>query len=169
MSIKGNLVGNVSPRTNWNQTDTARADYLVGREVIVESIADAKAAGTKAQTAAENAEKNAKDYAYSVSQTTSTNANAYTDSKHKTFTATVSSSGWSSSAPYTQTVSVSGILSSDTPHIHPVYSSTLETALAQKEAWQMVNKATAITDAITFTCFEDKPATNIPVQIEVNR
>lgn len=48
MIIKGNLVGNVSPRTNWNQTNSARADYLVGREKIVESISDAKKTGSDA-------------------------------------------------------------------------------------------------------------------------
>lgn len=84
-------------------------------------------------------------------------------------TATLSASNWSSSAPYTQTVSIDGITVEDNPHISPVYSDTLATALAQKEAWEMVSRAKTGANSITFYCFEDKPTTDIPVQIEVNR
>ena len=85
------------------------------------------------------------------------------------YTATITTAWTGSSAPYTQDVSISGILESDTPHITPVYSSTLVTALAQKEAWSMVSKAEASDGIITFTCFEDKPSTEISIQIEVMR
>ena len=93
---------------------------------------------------------------------------AYTDSKRKTWTATITTT-WSGSGPYTQSVTVSGILASDMPHITPIYSSDNATALAQKEAWACVSKAVTVANAITFSCFEDKPATAIPIQIEVNR
>lgn len=86
---------------------------------------------------------------------------------HKTLT--ISASGWSSGVPYTQTISVSGILATDNPHISPMYSDNLETALAQKEAWAMVSRGKTAVNAITFFCFEDKPEVDIPVQIEVNR
>lgn len=94
----------------------------------------------------------------------------YVDSKHVEATLSLPSSGWSgSSAPYTQTVSVSWVLATDKPHISPVYSDTLSTAQAQKEAWEMVSKAVAYEGSIKFTCFEDKPSTTIPIQVEVNR
>lgn len=93
---------------------------------------------------------------------------AYTDSKRKTWTATITTT-WSGNGPYTQSVTVSGILASDMPHITPVYSSDNATALAQKEAWACVSKAVAAANSITFACFEDKPATAIPIQIEVMR
>ena len=95
-------------------------------------------------------------------------AKAYTDSKRKTWTATITTT-WSGSGPYTQSVTVSGILASDMPHIMPVYSATNATAIAQKEAWACVSKAVTAANTITFACFEDKPATAIPIQIEVNR
>lgn len=95
-------------------------------------------------------------------------AKAYTDSKRKTWTATITTT-WSGSGPYTQSVTVSGILTSDMPHITPVYSSDNATALAQKEAWACVSKAVTAANAITFSCFEDKPAAEIPIQIEVMR
>ena len=92
----------------------------------------------------------------------------YTDSKRKTWTATITTA-WSGSGPYTQSISVPGILASDMPHITPVYSSGKATALAQKEAWACVSNAVTAANAITFACFEDKPATAIPIQIEVIR
>ena len=95
-------------------------------------------------------------------------AKAYADSKRETWTATITTA-WSGSGPYTQSVTVSGILASDLPHITPVYSSDNATALAQKEAWACVNKAVTAANSITFSCFEDKPTTAIPIQIEVIR
>lgn len=93
----------------------------------------------------------------------------YVDGKRKTFTATITTNDWSSTAPYTQTIGISGILATDMPHISPVYSDTLATALLEKEAWSLVNKAVAASDSITFTCFEEKPMTAIPIQVEVVR
>jgi len=77
------------------------------------------------------------------------------------------STAWSgTSAPYTQVVTVSGVTANDEPIISPIYSSTLATALLEKDAWSMVNKAVTGTDSITFTCFEDKPVTAITVQVK---
>lgn len=88
---------------------------------------------------------------------------------HMTAQVMLPASGWSSTAPFTQTVAVEGILATDQPHISPVYSTTLATAISQKENWAMVCKAVTANGSITFTCFEDKPTVNIPVQLEVNR
>ena len=93
----------------------------------------------------------------------------YVDSKRITKAATIPTNWSGSSAPYTQSISVTGILSTDAPHITPVYSSTLETALMEKDAWAMISKAETSNGTVTFTCFEDKPATEIPIQIEVMR
>lgn len=95
-------------------------------------------------------------------------AKAYADSKRATKTATITTT-WVGSGPYTQSVTVSGILASDMPHIAPVYSTTNATAIAQKEAWACVSKAVTSDGSITFTCFEEKPSIDIPIQIEVMR
>lgn len=92
----------------------------------------------------------------------------YVDGKRKTFTATVGT-GWTGSGPYTQTVAVSGILASDMPHVVPVYDADNTTAQAQREAWGCVSRGVAAAGGIQFTCFEDKPETAIPIQIEVMR
>ena len=85
------------------------------------------------------------------------------------YTATITTTWSGSAAPYTQAVSVSGILATDMPHITPVYSADNATAIAQKEAWACVSKAETSANTITFTCFEDKPTTDIPIQVEVMR
>ena len=112
----------------------------------------------------DTAKEEAKAYADAAKE----EANTYTDSKRKTWTATITTT-WSGSGPYTQSVTISGILASDMPHITPVYSSNNDIALAQKEAWAMVTRATAGANQITFICFEDKPAVEVPIQIEVIR
>ena len=164
MSIKGNLVGNVSPRTNWNQTDSARADYLVGREKIVESIADAKIAGTNAATAAE---KNANSYAQTVAGTAEQNAKDYANSLHNVIPVTVVASGWSETAPFTQTIAIEGILETDTPHWGVVYSG--ENKVEQKEAFAVIDDLDTADGSVTFTCLEEKPAVDLTIQLEVNR
>lgn len=85
-----------------------------------------------------------------------------------TTTATISTE-WIGVGPYSQNVSVPGILTTDHPHITPVYPESFADSIAIREAWAMVSKADAWPDKITFTCFEDKPTTAIPIQIEVIR
>ena len=73
------------------------------------------------------------------------------------------------SAPYTQALTLTGILASDDNHTHigVDYSGTLATAILEKTAWNMVSKAVVTDDTITFTCFEDKPVTEINLKVEV--
>lgn len=71
--------------------------------------------------------------------------------------------------PYTQIVPLPGLAAADRPHIAPDYGDDLATALARQEAWRCVSTAEAGEGGVTFTCFEDKPATAVPLSIEVNR
>lgn len=87
----------------------------------------------------------------------------------KTYTAAISATWTGDTAPYTQEVTVTGILSSDSPHVTPVYDDDNATAITQKEAWDAVSKGVAGANTITFTCFEDKPTVAIPIQVEVLR
>ena len=112
-----------------------------------EAIAEAKKAGTDAQTAAESAQEvannaqvaaenaheaannaqtaadEAKNLAESKSQEAEQNAKRYTDSKHNIFTVTLTAEGWTGeAAPFTQSVDVEGILETDRPHWGLIYS-----------------------------------------------
>ncbi|MEA4912182.1 MAG: hypothetical protein VB092_06200 [Oscillospiraceae bacterium] len=89
--------------------------------------------------------------------------------KRETYTAEITATWTGSAAPYTQEVAITGVLASDAPHITPVYSDTLSTAIDQKEAWAMVSEADAGAGKIIFTCFEDKPTVAIPIEVEVMR
>lgn len=168
-----------------------------GRKItgLVDPVADGDAArkryvDTEISTAAGNAETNAKDASLPKAGGTMTGdismgGNAvkglkapssgsdaatkdYVDGKRAAYTA-VLGTGWTGSGPYTQTVAVAGILASDMPHIMPVYDAANATAIAQKEAWSCVSKAEAAAGGIKFTCFEDKPGAEVPLQIEVVR
>ena len=106
--------------------------------------------------------------AKSYTDTKITNLSNTVSGKRKTYTATISTT-WSGSGPYKQTVSISGILASDMPHVTPNYSTTNATAVLQKAAWGRVGKGVAQANGIVFTCFDEKPETAIPIQIEVMR
>lgn len=93
----------------------------------------------------------------------------YVDGKHLEASVSLPASGWSDAAPYTQTVNVDGITASDKPHYSVVYSGDTAAQLAQKEAFSVVDDLETGEGTVTFTCFEDKPETNITVQLEVNR
>jgi hypothetical protein len=175
MIIHGNYVGGIFPKPDWNQQDASKADFIKGKEIVEQKISsahnEAKAAGEaaeNAQVAAENAQVAAEN-AQAAAENAEKNAKDYAGSLHKLFNVNLPASGWSGSAPYTQTVSVSGILSSDTPHYGVAYSSNAETALAQKEAFAMVDDLDTSNGRVKFTCFEEKPEVNLTIQLEVNR
>lgn len=77
--------------------------------------------------------------------------------------------GWAGEGPYTQEVAIEWMKATDMPHVGPVYSQDPETAAAQKEAWDCVSYAVACDGSIAFTCLEDRPDREIPIQIEVMR
>lgn len=96
----------------------------------------------------------------------------YVDNKRKTFTAVVPASGWvGSAAPYSQTVAIAGILATDTPHVTQYYlgNQSVADVIAQDESWAAVSTADAVDGGIHFRCWEDKPAVDIYIQIEVIR
>lgn len=132
------------------------------------SADNAQTAADNAKTAADNAQATADD-AKTAAENALTDSKAYTDGKHLSLTAKLYLDWTGDSAPYKNVVAVDGITKEDNPHIMPVYSSNLETALQEMEAWSMVCDADANDGSITFTCFEDKPEVIITVQIEVNR
>lgn len=83
--------------------------------------------------------------------------------------ATLTAAGWSASAPYTQTVAVAGVTAGKSPYITPVYSGVADADIVLREACAAVSYAKPGSGTITFVCLEDKPQTNIPVQVEVKR
>ena len=204
MKIRGRTVGTTMPRTNYEQTDPAKADYLRGKEKLDESISKAQTTANNANTAAENAKTSANNAqttaneaktAAGKAQTTADDAvpkaggtmtgalnvlaptenthaanKGYVDEKRKVFTATLTVNDWvGDKAPYTQSIGIEGILSTDQPHYSPVYDANQETRVVQKEAFACVDDLDTANGSVTFTCFEDKPEVNIPIQMEVNR
>ena len=90
------------------------------------------------------------------------------------FTAALTAAGWQAegeggAAPFCQTIAAEQLLSSDRPHIAPVFSADLTAALAERDGWSGVCSADSADGSITFTCLERCPAVDITVQLEVIR
>lgn len=93
----------------------------------------------------------------------------YVDNTRFLAEVTLSASGWSTNAPYTQTVDLAGINRADTPHYGVVYSGVLQDDIALKEEFSKVDDLDTYDGYMVFTCFEEKPEIDIPVQIEAQR
>lgn len=81
-----------------------------------------------------------------------------------TFNATIPVSSWNNQTPSVATVTVSGILSTDTPVVDLVPSSTYATAEQQIEAYSLIYRMTTGTNTITAYATKT-PSVNIPIQI----
>lgn len=168
------------------------ADDAVTAAGNAQTAADnAQTAADNAQTAADNAQNTANDALPKAGGTMTgdivmggkqitdladptENAHAankgYVDEKRKVFTTTLTVNDWEGDkAPYTQRIGIEGILSTDTPHYGVVFDEDQDTRLAQREAFAMVDDLDTEDGAVIFTCFDDKPDVNIPIQMEVNR
>jgi hypothetical protein len=96
----------------------------------------------------------------------------YVDGKRITATVSLKSTGWATTtgeAPYTQTVPVAAVLASDTPHWGVAYSDSDSLRKAEKEAFALVDDMETDDGSVTFTCFEERPETDLTIQMEVNR
>ena len=96
----------------------------------------------------------------------------YVDSKRQIFQVILSASSWATTtgeAPFYQEVDIEEITATDTPHYCVVYSETTSTALAQKEAFALVDDLETFDGSVRFTCFEKKPEVKLTINLEVNR
>ena len=153
MIIRGNTVGTPMPRTDWNQTNPHKSDYLKGRENLL-TLIDEKFTEVK-NTATQNA-SDIQDLGVSKAETAT---------YHGTFT----SSGWSSAAPFTQTITVSGIRSTDYPFVD-IDLSNVSDAAKVIEGWTKVGRCTVSSaNKVIAYCYEEKPTVNIPIIFKVVR
>jgi hypothetical protein len=98
------------------------------------------------------------------------NMTNYVDSRVQYFDVAILANKWvGDAAPYTQTIQVKDMQAKYRPHYGPLYSENTKTALAEKEAWMLIDDMDTADGSVTFTCFEDKPQTNVNIQMEVNR
>ena len=174
---EGLILGNVFTVTNaqadYAQTDSSKADFIKNKPDAAIQKAQQTADSGK-QTAEAAMPKAGGNFSgpVTVQEPTANNNPAtkvYVDEKHKVFTVNLTAAGWTGDGPYTQTVAVEGILATDKPHYGCIYDADQDTRVAQKEAFACVDDLDTTAGSVTFTCFEDKPEVNIPIQMEVNR
>lgn len=122
MKIRGNTVGTNMPRTNWNQTDPKKADYLNGRDDLVKTIEDVSVKTSNLVDGAVTTAKMADSSVTSakIADANVTKAKLADGATHTTATASLAVASWSSKA---QTVSVSGVTASNTVIVVPAPAS----------------------------------------------
>lgn len=87
----------------------------------------------------------------------------------KSVEATLTTSGWSSSSTggYVQTITVSGLTDEKKAKSYPVWPSSLTQKIALAEETAKVRACTRSGNKMTFEAWEEKPASNIPIIVEV--
>lgn len=90
-------------------------------------------------------------------------------SKARRYTATFPATGWvGDAAPYAQAVTVTGLQATDVPITDVVLQSTTEDGMtAELEAYGMIAKFETSANTVTATCNENKPETDITIQMVV--
>lgn len=184
-AILGGSASTVAPRSDYAQTDPAKSDYIHNKPVA--AISRAQSTADSAKTTAEAALPRAggimdgtidmngqKLFNLPLPETDADAVNrsyleTYVKSKRRVFTLLLTAEGWTGEKPFVQTAAVEGVLGTDMPHYSAVYDADQETRLAQKEAFAMVDDLDTEDGSVTFTCFEDKPEVDIPIQMEVMR
>lgn len=85
------------------------------------------------------------------------------------YTIALAPNSWTSTAPHVQTVNVSGILATDAPHAAVKLSGDLQSQIACKDSWDMIDQVEAFSNQLQFTCLKQKPAVSLDIVIEVIR
>lgn len=117
MKIIGNPLGAPVPRTDYNQEDPAKSDYLKGREVIARKLEEAVQVAQTAQTAAQNAQS-AADNAHAAADNAQSAAGNHGADKNNPHGVTAAQTGavskkllWTNASPHSafaaQTIAVS--------------------------------------------------------------
>ena len=197
MIIKGNTVGTPMPRTDWNQENPKKANYLRGKEELTAFIEgkfnEAKTAASNAHTAASNAHTAASNAqtAADNAQTAADNAHTAADNAQNTADSAMVAAGdaLTGAKDYTDSKHMTAevtLLASGWSDAAP-YSQTVavqgilatdqphygvvysENWEAEKEAFALVDELDTSDGSVTFTCYEEKPGADLTIQMEVNR
>lgn len=89
----------------------------------------------------------------------------YADTKHRS--AVLTASGWSASAPYTQDITVSGLTDALFARAYPDVPEDAAQAEALEKETAKVSSCRRSGNKMTFRCLREKPASDIPVIVEV--
>ena len=174
MSIKGNLVGNLAPRTDYGQEDTNSAEYLKNnpKEEIQKAQKTADdALPKKGGTMTGDIDMGSNRIKNVATPTEDGHAvpKKYVDDKDtKSVPITLTASGWSASAPYTQSVEVNGLTDKLFAEAYPAWPDDAEAEKTLQEETAKVSSCRRSGSTLTFRCLVDKPAVDIPVMVEVH-
>ena len=80
------------------------------------------------------------------------------------YTATIAAAGWTGSGPYTNSVTVNGLLTTDTPTMDLVASSTYATAESEIADYAYIYKATCAANTLTVYATQ-APSVGLNIQL----
>lgn len=170
-AIQGNIVTATQTQADYGQTDPTKADFIKNKPdaaiTKAQKTADAALARSGGKMTGDlDMGGNSVTNLAAPAEDTDASTKGYVDAKHMSAEVVLSATGWQGEGPFTQTVAVGGILATDHPHYGVVYTDNWE---AEKEAFAMVDDLDTADGSVTFTCFAEKPAADITIQMEVNR
>lgn len=93
---------------------------------------------------------------------------AMTNAKTKVISKTLTASGWSDTAPYKQNISVDGLTDELRARAYPVFPTALSDKIAMGDETAKIRSCTRSGKIMTFECWEEKPAIDIPIVVEVS-
>ena len=175
MIVRGNTVGTTVPRPDYAETNPESPRYIFnkpdGAIQKAQQTADAalpKGGGTLSGelNMEGNAILNLPEPTLAAHPATKTYVDTALSGLHFTARLTLPAASWAGSGPYTQQVSLPGIRDTDCPHYGPVYG---EAWAGEKEAFALVDKLETREGTLVFTCYAERPETNLTIQLEVNR
>ena len=182
MSIMGNVAGLGAVQPDWAQADEKRADFIRNKPDIGGIEQNVEAVGALAEAALPKAGGNMTgDIVMGGCRVRGLSApeadgdaatKAYVDGaavKPLFLELLLPADSWTGSGPYILQVYSPGIRLEDRPHWGILYSGDRETRLEQKEAFALVDELETEEDYLVFTCFAEKPAVDIDLQLEVRR
>lgn len=88
---------------------------------------------------------------------------------HGVVNATITSTWLGTNAPFIQEVVVNGITENDSPFITVNYSDDLTRAIAQRDAYNLIDSAITENNKIIFKCFDEAPLEPLSIQVKVVR
>ncbi len=148
-------------KTSETNARTSEINAANSANTATNKATEATTAANTATTKAAEAQKSAQDAEYWASQ-------AQGGATKKTFTATIPTTGWTTGEQTYVDVTVEGVLEPDFPHITPIYTNVKATDDAIQEAWNKIDRASAINNGLRVYA-DEIPTTAIPIQIEVVR
>lgn len=183
MSIWGNVAAAAALQPDWTQTDETRSDFirnkpdLSGIEQDMQELRQLAAGALSAAGGTMSGDIGMGGFRVTglglPQEAADAATKAYVDEAVQVaryLQILLAADGWTQeNGIFTQRIYWEGITGEDRPHYGVLYTGSRETDLALKEAFALVDDLETGENSLLFSCFEEAPSVDIPVQLELLR